>query len=1482
MTKIFISHSTADDDFVRRLRQALADQGHDGWIDSRELRGGDLLWPTVQAAIEDASAYAVVVSPDGLQSRCVGDELVHALEIQKQRGKEQYPVLPLSLDGTRLGVMERFFADAPAYIPVSSDPGGIEAAMHAILVALGERLPTDVPATPQPPAEPLEELVLELTDLRFQQHAAEGQAPVRRASARARLVYAPATPGQEAVHSERAWRLVDPLGPLDTDDLRWYLEDYATWPSGVPVIQERAGRVEQNLETWGRALHAAAMPLEHTANVRDAWTRIDDHAGRRFSVHVDVDATLEAGAPETEVEAAREAATVLLGLPWELLHDGKSFLFQGARPTRVRRRLPRTQGFDVPVVATPIRILLVTARPEDDACGYIDHRVSALPLVEAMEALPGLVALTVLSPPTLPALRLALERARDARRPYQVVHFDGHGVYDRQVGLGGLCFEHPDDTGRLDGRRHLTVYTNALGPLLREHRIPLVFLEACQSAVAESVSESVASELLKVGVASVVAMSHSVLVETARRFVAVFYTALADGRRVGDAMLAGQRALAEDPTRGRVFGTRALRLQDWFVPVLFQEKDDPQLFKSRPAEQTRADFQQALAARLGALPPAPATGFIGRSRELLALQRLLMPESDARAGARYAVIRGQGGEGKTALAAELARWLVRSHQVRRAAFVSVEIHGNLRAVVDALGRQLVGAAFSAAGELEDAIQQVERALREERCLLVVDNMESLLLPPYLAEATPDALTEEARAELAEILSLCERLLGAGDTRLVFTSREALPAPFDAKRNRRELHRLAPEDAIKLVERVLDAADGGGGAVAAGDAAGREAIERLVDAVHGHARTLALLAPSLQSQGVEATRAALTDLMADMARRFPTGHPQAREQSVFAGVELSLRRLSEANRERVRVLGVFHGGVQLAVLRVMTDWDEADLDALAADLVQTGLATPDPYNHLTLNPALCPYLHARLDDAEREALTARWVEAMGGYVAFLEQQSNQDTELAATLTQLELANLFALLEQLQAKDDPAATIDLATSLYGLLQNAGKPRLLGRVATARDAAAKALGDGWSHAGFEAQRTRIEQQLAGGDLQGALTGARALLARARAAGEAAYRGADYDLAMACWLLGRVLRTAGGAEQALPLLAEAEQRFEAIAEDRSSRAAARMASACISERGECLWRLGRLDEAAAAYEEGIRRDEERGDARDVAVGKGQLGSVRKDQRRYQDALDAYAEAREAFTRLGEPGSVAVFWHQTGLAYEGAGQPQAAEAAYRQSLQIEVQLGNVAGQAGTLGQLGTLYDDALDRPEDAAGFYRQAADKSIEVGDVAMEGVARSNLAETLRRLGRLDEARREVERAIACKAPFGHAAEPWKSFGILAAIETDAGNPPAAQQARGKARAAYLAYRRDGGENHALDGRLALAVAEHLLAGDPAAAAALLAELEAEPDLPDSLRPFLAALQAIAAGSRDPALAEDPALHYISAAEVLLLIEALEQAGR
>lgn len=1259
---------------------------------------------------------------------------------------------------------------------------------------------------------------------------------------------------------------------IEADDLRWYLEDYAVWPS--PLLADRARRIESQLEAWGRQLHNAALPASSMAEVLKSWAAVDAApVARRFSI--EVDGTPDPDTPEAEALEMREAATQLLALPWELLHDGRNYLFQGAKPVRVRRRLPNEHPVPVPVLATPIRVLLASPRPEDEACGYIDHRASAAPLVEAMEALAGQVELQLLAPPTLPALREELDRARDAGTPYHVLHFDGHGVYDPQVGLGALCFEHAED-GRVSGkRRHAAVASPDLGALLRDHGIALVFLEACQSAQAEGASESVASELLKTGVSSVVAMSHSVLVETSRRFVEAFYRALSRGDRVGGAMLAGQRELKDNPVRGRVFGAGDYSLQDWFVPVLFQDRDDPQLFQQTPAPQTLEDWRARLKKRLGALPAPPAQGFIGRSRELLALERLLAEQ-------RYAVLRGQGGEGKTALAAEFARWRVRSRQTRRAAFVSVESHGHALAVLDALGQQLLGKHYSVASypNLDAATEPLLRALREHATLLVIDNLESVLSPPFAdlspaADGTSAALVADEQERAAAILALAARLSEAGHTRIVYTSREALPAPFNGETQRIELQRLSREDAVKLVERSLGLDAGGKGLEAD---AQREQIDALVEAVHGHARTLALLAPTLKARGAAATQAELTQLMVQMEQRFPG----QREQSLLASVELSLRRLPPAQRERVQVLGLFHGAVDLNVLRRMTGWDAAEVQALGQALIATGLATAEPYNHLSLNPALCPYLAGGIEPAERAGLEARWVESMRIYVDVLDRERSRNAEMAATLTVLELPNLMALLTAVEGLGDAEATIDLTTRLYGLLKVLNRPRLIERIALARDAALCRLGEQpWGHAQFEAERTRIEQLLDAGSMREALKAAQGLHRSALMACEAAYTDADYDRAIACFLLGRVLQLAGQADAALPILAEAQRRFEAFEVREPGRGAAPMAAVAITEQIDCLTDLGRTDEAAQACETAIALAAQRGEQRQVAVGKSQLGSVRLRQQRYAEALAAHVEARERFAALGEDKAVAAAWHQIGCVHHEAGNGVAAEDAYFRSLALRVQMRDTSGEAATLCQLANLYDDVLGRHDDAVTHYRQAAERYVVLGHAANEGRVRNNLASTLCRLGRQIEARREIERALECHKGLGHSIEPWKTWAIIARVERDEGRVDAALYAHTQARAAYLAYRRDGGENSNPDARLAAEIGRQLAEGDAAGAAALLRELAGKPNPPDWRPPFVGVLQAIVAGQRDPALADAAGLRYDSAAEILLLLDGLRAAG-
>ncbi|KPA11616.1 hypothetical protein MHK_008191 [Candidatus Magnetomorum sp. HK-1] len=278
---------------------------------------------------------------------------------------------------------------------------------------------------------------------------------------------------------------------------------------------------------WGKGLFDEAMP-SLCDKVLEGWNKVQGDVHRRFSVLVDDE--LPDGAQTQDQRQTKQAATSLLALPWELLYDGKAYVMMGAKPLTVRRQLVNRQSFDVCVADLPVRVLLVSPRPEDDKAGYIDHRASAIPLVRALDSLGDKAKLTILSPPTFDALERTLSSAHKAKKPFHVVHFDGHGVFQKDIGLGGLCFESSESVPAFHKRKSAIVNADKMAEIMRNHRIPLVFLEACQTATAEiDPATSVAAALLDNGIASVVAMTHSVLVVTAQRFVTAFYKAIVQG-----------------------------------------------------------------------------------------------------------------------------------------------------------------------------------------------------------------------------------------------------------------------------------------------------------------------------------------------------------------------------------------------------------------------------------------------------------------------------------------------------------------------------------------------------------------------------------------------------------------------------------------------------------------------------------------------------------------------------------------------------------------------------------------------------------------------------------------------------------------------------------------------------------------------------------------------------------------------------------------
>ncbi len=1503
---IFISHSSKDNAVVRELRQALELRGYAVREDGTAFDPNKPLPTQIQAFLDESDRVLVVVSEAAANSAWVTREIRYAAE--REAIDPGIHIIPLRLQGATTAHLRKVFGleETPdATTPLQDYPA--------------EKLSLDIPGTPPRISDILGQLIARIEGQHYQ--AADAPAASRpavpladlvlildspdrndlgRPTASARLAYYAPDSTEPPLLSE-PFPFTAPLGKIEADDLRFYLERYLITPFGT--FTERKERIETQFRTWGMELFKALDLLSEAHKpLFLAWSSEAQSSQRRFTIQAP-DAPFDAKSSENPQN--HPAITEILGLPWELLHRGSTFLFQDGLGVRVRRFLP---GVEAPAkskpehLRPPLRVLIVCSRPEAEGVGYIDHRVSTRPLVEALNALGQLATYEFLTPATLKNLQVKLQTALQAGRPYHIVHFDGHGVFDPHGGLGQLVFEAEGDLDVRQRGEHL-VDAHALGENIANQGVRLFFLEACQSAKSDAAPDaSVAGRLLQAGIPSVAAMSHSVLVETARQFTTVFYPALVRGERVGTAMLEGQRALAREKQRGYRWEPDAdpdkpvrrlpLLLDDWFVPVLYQHREDPAvLTEPAPSAQVQRELAEQRTLLLGNVPAAPDHAFVGRSRELLAAERHLLER-----GASWILFRGEGGEGKTTIAAELARWLVTTNRFPRAAFASVENADDVRAILCQWGGQLLPLQFSKAKDEDAAFELLVRCLNDHPALLILDNLESIL-PVQSGGGFQAAESPSYEPELQQTLfARCRALLEACPaSKLILTSREIPPqdSGFADRERILEIGRLARHEGMELVARVLAAKQAGGTKIdpKALEAQREEEIGKLVDLVQGHARALVLLTPELADKGLTATTEELATILTTMNARPGAG----RETSLFASMELGLRRLPPGVREKILPLGVVEGGGCILAVMDVLEVSGQDCVALYAVLHSVGLAeivpvVPNPQRasdiYLRFDPALAPalLLELRKDPEAEAAARSRWLQAYCALAGFLYEQQFEDIHLAVRLTRLELPNHLAALRRFAAASESQAAevIGFATNLESLLSRLHRPSALREVAQIRTAAAARLRDTpWSHASFDSQRLDVEQLWAAGRIPQAVERSRKLVDRCEVTGPDVYPEAAYDLALAHFILGRSYLKANRSREAIAAIDSARQGFERLA-SAGNNSAAGMASRCLSEYADCLTEVGQLDAAVDAYEEAIRRAHARADLRDVAVGKFNLGNVRFRQFRYLDALRLYSEAKDLVDRLGESAMTASAWHQIGMVHEKSGNLEAAEHAYLQSLAIKVETKDRARESSSRNQLGILYDRMPGRREEAVVFYRQAVELCTAVDDILGEGRTRNNLANTLIQLNRFDEARRELVRAAECKAPFGAQAQPWKTWLLLVQLESATGNASAARAAKCRAIDVYADARREGWEITQGNGADWCATIFTVLTREPLSipqARSELVTIAAKSDTAPPYKALIAQLLRLLDGVRDESLWQAPDLDYDDAAEILLLLERLER---
>lgn len=1122
-----------------------------------------------------------------------------------------------------------------------------------------------------------------------------------------------------------------PMEDKALGEIRWYLERYWQWPTDID--KDRARKVEGALPQWGKNLFEAVFDKDAKAMrlFADFLHARDDHN------------TLTIDTTEPRI----------LRLPWELLRDEGGYLF--SQRVSIRRRMHQTRTVKADGFTAPVRVLLVSCRPE--GAGFIDPRSIAGPLLDALETTPN-VEVEFLRPPTLKALDA---RLRDTTQPrVHIVHFDGHGVYDKQVGLGLLLFEDAEH------KEHL-VDAEVLGTLLNESGIPLMVLNACQSAQPDERNPfaSVAARLIESGVGGVVAMNYSVLVETAKRLTGAFYAEIARGQTVAAALDEARRTLLADDKRTiRLSAHRdpeVIQLQDWFLPALYQQ-----------AEELRPLQPSTTPAPTKAPAPRPQDdtlyGFKGRARELLELER-------AFARRDIVLVHGFGGQGKTALARHAQAWFTRAKRFARTAFISFEQGASFEATVNLLGNALVEENFQIyAG---DKVAAIAEAVRATPTLVVWDNFESVL-PGGNAPLPAD--------ELQMLLDAGARWFTGGSALMVTTRNPTVPHPAFGPGQRclhKELAGLDPNDALDLAAAILDAHSLPRPA--------REPLEKLLRFLKHHPLSLQLALPHLRQHTPE-------DLLIQFTALLPSitvGKGVERNQSLLVSLRFSLDRLGEEAQNWLTRLAIFEGGAWEPALLDITEIPPDAWHALKPQLLATALIRSEeldewtvPYIHF--HPTLAPYLRSLINNQQSEISNRYWQ----AYHALANQlyQADDSTPLQArALVLRELPNLRRALRLCLAADALDEAVEFADCINSFLDVFGRWRerdevvgMVEKAVSSKHAKRSVNSGGITKAQFLMEKGRGGRLLQTGRAAEAEQASRVLLARLE--GGAAYD-SRYDQTLILRNIGLCLSAQGrptaAAEQyrkALALLATLDQLNKGVRHQ---------TGVMHADLADVLMAMGQYVAAKQEYEASIEVSKQIDDDRQVAVALGQLGALALVQGDLQEARARYTKALQTFRALGEQQSEAIVWHQLGGVAQEAREWEEAERCYKEAVPIWEHLQDWAKLAGTSNQLAIVAKNA-SRPEEAERWHLLAIELQEKHSTPSDLASSISNLANLLLAQGRLAEAEAHARRALAIMETLDLSAQPWMTYNILARIAEQRREAAEAREWRRKEQETFAAF--------------------------------------------------------------------------------------------
>jgi tetratricopeptide (TPR) repeat protein len=1186
-------------------------------------------------------------------------------------------------------------------------------------------------------------------------------------------------------------RMMSPLSDAALEDLRWYLEDYLRAPYGVWA--DRGADIERQLAGWGQSMFTSVFGV---GPGRDAYVGLRSRTNSREGLEIVV----------------RSASPGWLGLPWELMADPTRptpLALDGVSLSRGLPTAPIGASFDVE--GDRLRVLMVISRPKGGA--DVGYQMIARHLVRRLQLISGNVELVVLRPPSVDALESTLCTAREAGNPFQVVHFDGHGVLTG--GRAGVpdSYGYPSDDGGMlvfekPGGGEDAVPAERIGQILANAQVPVVVLNACQSgAVGKQLEATVATRLLAGGASAVVAMAYSVYAVAAAEFMTAFYERLFAGATVTDAVRAGRARMAHRPARPSPKGK--LPLQDWLIPVHYMRKEVrfPHLLReapdARPAGVSLTEALDRLSAEKSdnTLSPSgnddalrPANEFVGRDGLFYTLEVAARTQ-------HVIVLHGPGGAGKTEFAKAFGRWWQYTHGVERSDWVlwysfepGVASFG-LDGVLDTIGLRVWGTDFA---RVEPAHRRplIEELLQRHRLLLILDNFETAHSMPDPTNAT-SPLDHAGRTELRAFL---DSVAADSNSTVLLTSRN--PELWLGKRLRRiPVGGLTPEEANTYADQLLAPYP------AAAPRRVHRAYADLLDWMGGHPLSMRLTLPHLERVNPDRILADLQGIGTGAGSEEPESGV-GRTSSLSASIAYSLTHLDAADQDVLHLVSLLHGVADADVLAVccgsehisqrFENIDSRRWKALLDRATDFGLLTALGAGMHAIHPALPAHLaekwhrnHPHTYDSEyaasQHALLDAFAEVAG---RLLKRVHSGDAGKTYTLIGLQRRNLGHFLgyaldhqhwQQAQAiiqalreywgrsglRDEAEAWTDRALDI--LETPGGAPPALDQPAGVLwllfigDRAAGQLRAGRLDAAHTTY-TRMVDLLQ--QLPNAPETTHHLATTYHQLGEVAHSRGKLDEAEGWYRQAVTIRLELPKR---PGLADTYHRLGWLAHSRGKLDEAegwyRQALTIRQERryrpglansyhqlGWLAHSRGNLEDAEGWYHQALAIRREHGDRPGLSTSYHQLGLLAQRRGNLEDAEDWYRQAVIVMRELGDRHNLTNTYLQLGGVSYLRGRLEDADSWYRESLSIAQDRKDRRGLAGAYHRLG-MVAQRRGKLEDADEWYRQALTIRQEVGDPA-------GLAMTYGQLGALAEVRGDsagaLEWTVRCVSVFGEFPHP------------------------------------------------------------------------------------------------------------------------------